>query len=119
VALSEGLVFQDEAKIGLSVSYVGLTVEEAEAIGSNSPDPISLLERVLQVSIGDAETTVATVTADAQSAEFLGIAEGTPMLWLEDLLRDVQGRPRAISQLRYRGDRVAFSATARRPTIVS
>jgi GntR family transcriptional regulator len=36
------------------------------------------------------------------------------MFWLEDLIRDTAGRPRAIKQARYRGDRVAFSAVARR-----
>jgi GntR family transcriptional regulator len=115
LALIEGLVFQDETPVGLSVSYVGLTEAQERQLGAQPSDVIAFLEEKLNVSLGDCGTTIAALGCDAQTAELLGIEEGAPLLWLEDYLRDESGNPRAICQLRYRGDRVAFSATARRP----
>jgi GntR family transcriptional regulator len=115
LALIEGLVFQDETPVGLSVSYVGLTEAQERQLGAQPSDVVAFLEEKLNVSLGDCGTTIAALGCDAQTAELLGIEEGAPLLWLEDYLRDESGNPRAICQLRYRGDRVAFSATARRP----
>jgi len=119
VLLLEMLVLQDGEKVGLSVSYVGLTSDQQEELVGQPPDAIRFLEDILHVRIGEAETTVSTLAADAQTAALLDIAEGTPMLWLEDFLRDEEGAPLAVTQLRYRGDRVAFSAKARRPSLAS
>lgn len=115
VATIEGLVLRDSVPVGISVSYVGLAPNEAASFRTCSPDAIHVLERVLGVRIGGAETTMAVVCADPQTAAILDIAEGAPMLWLEEVLHDVHGDPCAINQLRYRGDRVALSAIARRP----
>jgi GntR family transcriptional regulator len=115
VAVIEGLVYQDDEPVGLSVSYVGLTAEQEHEVGQNTSDVIGLLEERLQISLGECETTVAALACDRETADLLGIAEGAPMLWFEDFMRDTDGRPRAFCQLRYRGDRVAFSAIARRP----
>ena len=49
-----------------------------------------------------------------QTAELIGVEVGAPLIWLEDVIEDENGQPRALSQLRLRGDRVAFSANARR-----
>ena len=110
----DAVIYQDESAIGTSVGYVGLTPEEAERFPNQNRDLITFLEESLQVALGDAETRMATVSCDAETARRLGIEEGAAMLWLEDFLRDVEGRPRAIKQTRYRGDRVAFWAIARR-----
>jgi GntR family transcriptional regulator len=115
IALIEGLVYQHDVPLGLSVSYVGLTAEQEEQLRTQPSDVIAFLEEKLNVSLGECATTVAALPCDTQTAELLGVDEGSPLLWLEDYLRDDAGQPRAICQLRYRGDRVAFSATARRP----
>jgi GntR family transcriptional regulator len=114
VALSEILLLQDGTPLALTSSYVGLKEEHPVEQGGVALDTIELLEESLSVSLGESETTVAAVASDAETASLLDIHEGAPVLWCEDLLCDVDGRPRALMQLRYRGDRVIFSATARR-----
>ena len=47
-------------------------------------------------------------------AELVGVDIGAPLVWLEDVIEDENGQPRALAQLRLRGDRVAFSANAYR-----
>lgn len=116
VAVMERLVYQDGTPVGLSIAYVGLTAEHVEQLGGRQPpDVISFLENDLNVRLGRCETTVAAVGCDAETASQLGIPEGSPMLWLEDFMSDEDGHPRAICQLRYRGDRLAFGGTASRP----
>jgi GntR family transcriptional regulator len=119
VAVIDAVIYLGEAPIGTSVGYVGLTPEQAERFPDQNRDMITFLEESLEVALGDAETRMATVSCDAETAGRLGIHEGAAMLWLEDLIRDVDGRPRAIKQTRYRGDRVAFSAVARRRAAAS
>jgi GntR family transcriptional regulator len=113
VALSEILLLQDGTPLALTSSYVGLREEHLVEPDGIALDTIELLEQSLTVPLGDSETTVAAVASDAETASLLDIHEGAPVLWCEDLLCDVDGRPRALMQLRYRGDRVVFSATAR------
>jgi GntR family transcriptional regulator len=112
----ERLVLHEGVRIGLAVSYVGIAPDAAAPLVCQAADAVALLDGLLDASIDHAETTVATVPADAETAVLLGIAEGTPMLWLEEILHDRDGRPCAIKQLRYRGDRVAFSGIVRRRT---
>jgi GntR family transcriptional regulator len=115
VAIMESLLLQDTTPLILSASYVGLRSDEHLHPGSEA-DAIELLEEYLNVSLGETETILAAIECDVESAALLDIPEGSPILWLEDLLYDVDGLPRAICQMRYRGDRVVFSATAHRPT---
>ena len=79
-------------------------------------DVISILERQLGIRIGPSRTTVGAVTADEETADLIGVDVGAPLIWLEDVLEDQDGQPRALSQFRLRGDRVAVSAKARRTT---
>jgi DNA-binding GntR family transcriptional regulator len=55
---------------------------------------------------------VPALASDSQTAALLEVHEGEPILFLEDLLLDVDGCPRALSQIRYRGDRTSLSARA-------
>jgi GntR family transcriptional regulator len=114
VVMIESLVVQDEQPIGLTVNYIALGEDEAPGFHVDEPDVLLILERQLGISIGTSSTTVGAVAADEQSAELLGVEVGAPMVWLEDVIEDDEGQPRALSQLRLRGDRVSFSATAYR-----
>ena len=67
-------------------------------------------ELVLEVPPDD----LGAVAADEQTAEFVGVDVGAPLVWLEDVIEDENGQPRALAQLRLRGDRIAFSANAYR-----
>jgi GntR family transcriptional regulator len=113
VALSEVLLLQDGTPLALTSSYVGLREEHLVEPAGAPLDPIELLEQSLSVPLGESATTVAAVASDTETASLLDIHEGAPVLWCEDLLFDRDGRPRAIMQLRYRADRVVFSASAK------
>jgi GntR family transcriptional regulator len=114
VAVIEGLVLDGTGPIALTVSYVALPPGWDASLGRDGPEVVSILEGELDVELGDSDVVLAAVECDAQTAGQLGIREGSPVMWLEDLLRDAQGTPRALSQLRYRADRVTFSGRARR-----
>jgi GntR family transcriptional regulator len=112
----ETLVLQDEQPIGLAVNYIALGEDQPTDFHVDEPDVLLILERQLGVRIGTSSTTVGAIAADEQSAGLLGLEVGAPIVWLEDVIEDDTGQPRALSQLRLRGDRVAFSATAYRPS---
>jgi GntR family transcriptional regulator len=112
VAVMERLLLQEATPFALSASYVGLRSDQHDLTDSQAADAIELLEEGLNVVLGESETMLAAIDCDAETAALLVINEGAPILWLEDLVYDLDGRPRAICQLRYRADRVMFSATA-------
>ena len=113
VLMIESLVLQEGVPLGLAVGYVALGDEESADVNVDDGDVILILER-LGIRIGCSSTTVGAIAADEQTAELVGLEIGAPMIWLEDVIEDEHGQPRALSQLRLRGDRVAFTANARR-----
>jgi GntR family transcriptional regulator len=110
VLVLEGLLLGNEEPAALTVSYVALDRPTDALPLPTDPDPIALLEDRLGVVLGPGVTTVGAMVADPATAERLEIAEGSPILWLEDVLLDVLGQPRALSQFRFRGDRIAMSS---------
>lgn len=114
VLMIEALVLQDDLPLGLSVSYIALSEENSPGFNVDEPDVILILERQLGVRVKGSRTTIGAVAADEQTAEFIGVEVGAPLIWLEDIIEDEDGQPWALSQLRLRGDRVAFSAQAYR-----
>lgn len=116
VLMIESLVMQDELRLGLSVSYIALSEQQSPNVDMDEPDVILILERQLGIRIGGSATTVGALAADEQTAELVGVEVGAPLIFLEDVIEDEDGQPRALSQLRLRGDRVTFSANAYRAT---
>jgi GntR family transcriptional regulator len=114
VLMIESIVLEDQRPLGLAVSYIALDEEQSSDVDIDEPDVILILEDQLGIRIGNSQTTVGAVAADEETAELIGVAAGAPLVWLEDVIEDEDGQPRALSQLRLRGDRVAFSATAHR-----
>lgn len=114
VLMIENLMVQNGRPLGLTVGYIALGEESCPAFDIDGQDVISILECHLGIRIGGSSTTVGAVAADDQTAELLGVDVGAPLVWLEDVIEDEKGQPRALSQLRLRSDRVSFSATARR-----
>lgn len=111
VLMIEGLLTHCEVPMGITVSYIALTGQERDVV-VDEPDAILFLEKRLGAKITSSRTTIGATAADAQSAELIGVEPGAPMIFLEDVLEDEKGRPRAISQFRLRSDRVAFQANA-------
>jgi GntR family transcriptional regulator len=114
VLMIESLMLKDSMPLGISVNYIALTEGQSLEIDIDDSDVILILEQRLGIQIGRSHCTIGAVAADEQSAELVEVDLGAPLIWLEDLIEDETGQPRALSQLRLRGDRVAFSATARR-----
>jgi GntR family transcriptional regulator len=114
VLMIESLMLKDSLPLGISVNYIALVEGQELEIDIDDSDVILILERKLGIQIGGSQCTIGAVAADEQSAELVNVEVGAPLIWLEDVIEDEAGQPRALSQLRLRGDRVAFSATARR-----
>jgi GntR family transcriptional regulator len=117
VLMIEGLVYFDGEPVCLSVSYIALDPGQPVEADVQVPDGLAFLEQRLQVSVGESTTTMGAVAADAQTAALMGLQPGVPLVWLEDLLRDVDGRARALCQYRFRSDRVAFTTSIHRRPI--
>lgn len=114
VLMIESLKLQNDFPLGLAVNYIALEDGQSLDLSTDEPDVIVILEHQLGIRIGGSQTTVGAIAADEQSAELIGVDVGAPLIWLEDVITDEHGQPRALSQLRLRGDRVAFSANAYR-----
>jgi GntR family transcriptional regulator len=114
VGMIDGVVLDGELPLALFVGYVVLHPEQAEHLADEGLSVIAFLERHMNVTIVESDTVLSVLAADEQTAELLQIPPGSPIGLLEDHLRDADGRPWAVCQLRCRGDRMSFSATARR-----
>jgi len=114
VLMIEGLLLQNGKPVALSASYLGLSSAAQAEFPLDSPDPVVFLEQALCVRVGDSSSTIGAVAADEQTAVLLGIEPGSAIVWLEDLINDADGHPRAVSQIRLRGDRVVFTAKTHR-----
>jgi GntR family transcriptional regulator len=114
VLMIESLLVQDNQPLGISVSYIALHPDQPHNLQVDEPDAILFLERQLDVRIVGSRTTIGATAADEQSAALVGVELGAPMIFLEDILEDENGQPRALSQFRMRSDRIAFTASASR-----
>jgi GntR family transcriptional regulator len=114
VAVIEGLLSEADEPIALSTAYVPSPPDHEGRSCLQNPDPIAFMERHLDVPIVGSRVSVAALASDSQTAALLGLREGAPILFLEDLFHDRDGQPRALSQMRYRGDRVTLAGTAHR-----
>ncbi|MDQ1726995.1 MAG: GntR family transcriptional regulator, partial [Frankiaceae bacterium] len=114
VAVTEGVVLEGDEPLALFVSYVELSPEQAQLLGEDGLSVIAFLEKHLGVFVVESDAVMTALACDKQTSELLHIPEGSPILLIEDLLRDADARPWAVCQLRCRADRMAFSATARR-----
>ena len=114
VLMIESLLVQDNQPLGISVSYIALHPDQPRNLQVDEPDAILFLERQLDVRIVGSRTTIGATAADEQSAALVGVELGAPMIFLEDILEDETGQPRALSQFRMRSDRIAFTASASR-----
>lgn len=114
LAVLETLILVDSTPVGLSTNYVGWHRESEEDAPNWEPDIVPFLEEQLEVCVSGSDTMVSALAADSQTAALLEMNEGEPILFLEDLLFDVDNQPRALSQMRFRADRISMSGRASR-----
>lgn len=114
VLMIESLLIADHQPLGIAVSYIAQHPDQPRIQEISEPDPILFLERQLHVKVVGSRVTIGATAADDQCADLVGVDIGAPMIFLEDIIEDESGQPRALSQFRIRGDRIAFSACASR-----
>ena len=114
VVMVESLLLCDSSPIAISVSYVGLDAAERVAAMGDALDAVAFLEQSMNVCLGSGSSTVGALAADGETSTLLGIPEGFPLVWCEDILNDVHDKPRALCGYRFRADQVAFTSQARR-----
>jgi GntR family transcriptional regulator len=114
ILVLEGLLYFDDVPMALSTSYIALRSPEQANPFPTDPDPVAFLESRLGVRLGPSPTTVGALTADAATAAHLEITVGAAILWFEDVLTDDAGQAHALSQFRFRSDRIALFASVNR-----
>lgn len=110
----------------LRVDYVGLLDGDPQVVATNYLRPAEasrVHERDLShhwyeflasgaLTIGASTMLIEAVLADALLAELLHCNEGAPLLAMEQLIHDDDGRPYDLAFIRCRGDRLALLSTA-------
>jgi GntR family transcriptional regulator len=117
VAITSGLLYAGRQRIGVNAGYVPLTSSEAtraRELRSNREGIIDFLEHSLGVHVVGSHSRIGALACDAETAERLGIAQGSPLLWLEMIFVDEDGRDRGLLHARYRADVVDFSGIMQR-----
>jgi GntR family transcriptional regulator len=108
VDVSEVLISVDGQPTSVRVSYIGAQDHPIERVIDIVPFAIAF-ERVFGVPIGQQEAAIGAVLSGPSTSRLLNVAEGTPVLVEEMLLRDNAGRPRELSYTHHRADRVSLS----------
>lgn len=72
-------------------------------------DIFPILEKQLNLSLGEAEISLEARPADEEVAQQLGLEPGSPLMWVERLTRDQNGRPIDYEYLAIRGDSYKYS----------
>jgi GntR family transcriptional regulator len=114
VLVVESLMIWEGTVIAIAVSYVGLGSCDLAPLPGDPFDVVTFVEQHLQVRIGTSSSTMGALSADAETATLLGVSQGSPLIWCEDIMNDLDGNPLALCGFRFRSDHVAVSATAYR-----
>ncbi len=101
-------LFGDEP-VGIATNYV--IFPEAERIRSTPfvSDWYALLADA-GVDLGDSEVVLSCSTADPATADSLGVAAGTPLLSMEQIIHDADGRAFDLAFIHTRGDRFLLTS---------
>ncbi|MCX2185712.1 GntR family transcriptional regulator [Streptomyces sp. SKN60] len=107
----ERVLLADDERVGLESTYVS----EARAPRLDTDfDPDSsfyaYLHERLGVVFGDADERIETVLATPREALLIGTPPALPMLLIQRVSRDTDGRPLERVRTLYRGDRFSFTA---------
>ncbi|MEV1172663.1 GntR family transcriptional regulator [Nonomuraea sp. NPDC049784] len=105
-------LFGDEPH-GMATNYVLSPEAERMADMPFVHDWYTLLNEA-GVGYGESEFIYGCAAADAATAARLGIAEGSPMITMEQVIRDTAGRPFNLAFIHIRGDRFLFVSNAAR-----
>jgi GntR family transcriptional regulator len=103
--------------VSLELTWVSEALGRRRAQASLDPLEIYLiLENDCGVPLGHADSTIDAIVADEEVAQALGVEEGLPVLRIERLTHDVQGRPVDYEFLYFRGDAFQYRVRSERRT---
>jgi GntR family transcriptional regulator len=95
-------------------SQLGDTPELDIAGAVSQVTVIGLLDRVLEWPIRDAEQSITVGTVQADVAEALGLADGTPVLRIDRIYFDTRGEPVELAISHFHPDRYSYRVRLRR-----
>jgi GntR family transcriptional regulator len=110
----------------LRLEYIALLSDEPTGLATNYvlfPEAERLLTRPFDsdwyallkeagVGLGESEFVLGCSPADATTAPLLDVAEGAPLITIEQVIRDSAGRPFDLAHIHMRGDRFLFVSRA-------
>lgn len=101
--------YLNQDPISLDRSFFPLEVGQGLFGEDLTRDIFPMLEKQLNVSLGQAEISLEARPADEEVAQHLGIEHGSPLMWVERLTRDQSERPIDYEYLAIRGDSYKYS----------
>jgi len=115
LAVFERVVARAGTPIELRTYFLPLRTGEVITEQDVDADVYQLIEARLGRSIRTAVRAVSATAADAGSADALGIAPGSPVLFMESRLQGPDGGVVLVTFGRHRSDRMTVTFTATRP----
>ncbi|WP_373310941.1 GntR family transcriptional regulator [Streptomyces alanosinicus] len=109
----ERLLLADEERVGLESTY--LSVERFPDLTAEFDPSTSLYAylRTTGVALVDADERIETVLASPREVQLIGTSPALPMLLMNRVTRDHDGRPVECVRSLFRGDRFSFTAHLR------
>ncbi|VCU72237.1 HTH-type transcriptional repressor YvoA [Pigmentiphaga humi] len=109
------LRFLNREPISVDVSYlptqIGVRLAKADLANR---DVFSILENDFQIPLGYADLQMTSMLASEDLAAKLGVAEGSPILFIERVIHTRGGDPLEYEELYYRGDGFQFKVRVAR-----
>jgi GntR family transcriptional regulator len=115
VCVMTDLVLADGEPVAVRVTYDDADITQPPVVQREGGTPVredlasTFVERYGR-PLGAITTSVEAVPCEMRAAKLLGIPEHAPVLLREQLVRDVDGVVRLISQAHYRGDRCVIAS---------
>jgi GntR family transcriptional regulator len=106
----EFLVLVDDEPLCLLAAYLPEGVDE-ELVTNKYESVAVSFQRLIGRPLGKVSTTIEAINADPFAASVLGVAPGAALILREQVLHDPDGKVALLTFARYRGDRVALTAS--------
>jgi GntR family transcriptional regulator len=96
--------YLNEEPVSLDRSFFPIEIGQGLFAEDLTRDIFPMLEKQLNLRLGEAEISLEARPADDEIAQQLGLELGSPVMWVERLTRDQNGRPIDYEYLAFRGD---------------
>jgi GntR family transcriptional regulator len=106
----ERLLLADDERIGLESTYLPLVRFPTLATSFDPADSLYGFLRAAGVVFAEADERIETVLASPREVQLIGTSPALPMLLINRVSRDPEGRPVECVRSLFRGDRFSFTA---------